>query len=177
MEAHVFRERNRKRVPTSALADLRAAVTAGDEKANRIVDTLESLGLGIAWKGSGKPTEFAAIAGLSTLDDWGVMKETLTLIRAAWPEQTRAKEKAVLLAVGMFTYSFRGQIDVERFGRVMNIAPLHAWYADARSLRAQLGKPDWQHLSRIILRHYNKGLHAKLAEEELRVPPMKRGGN
>lgn len=171
-EAYIFRERNKQRVATSSLDDYRAAITAGDPQALRVQGVLDTLGVHVGNYGK-QPDTYAAVAALMTLDNWGVLKETLTLIRTAWPSQARAKEKPVLLGVGMFVWNFKGQIDHDRWTRIMSVAPLLAWMGDARSLRASLGQRDWEHMARIVTHHYDsdrRGGFKKLGEENLRAP-------
>jgi hypothetical protein len=171
LEAHIFRERNRKRVATNSIDDFRAAVAEGDSQALRVKNVLASLGLSVGNYGK-DPNIYACVAALFTLDTWQVLRETLALSREVWPATVHAKAQPMVMGLGLVLWNYKGQINSERFKEHFETAPLATWLSDAGSLKATLGKRTWEHVARIIVRHYNKRLVNKL-DENMKLPPKR----
>ena len=173
LEAYIFRERNRKRVATNSLDDFRAAVAAGDAKALRVLQVLEALKIQVG-ANSKNPNVYACIAALFTLDTWGVLRETLSLIRETWPQEPEAKEQPMVMGLGLVLWNYKGQIDSERFKKMMQHQPVPRWLNDAATLKASLGKRQWEHVAGIIVRAYNPHLRqANKLEDVLKLPPKR----
>jgi hypothetical protein len=169
-EAWLYRERNRKRVATSSIDDFRAGFRAGDPQVVRITRIIHELGCDIR-PASSDPKSYAAVSALILLDDWDVLKPAIELSRSAWGDNTKVKERTVVLASGMVIWNHR-HINLIRWERKMAEAPLVAWISEAASLHATLGHRDWEHLARTMVHHYNKGLSGgERLDENLRVPP------
>lgn len=176
LEAQVFRQRNSQRVATNSLDDFRAAVAMKDLRALDIQAVLAEHGLRISAESS-NPRAWACISALFDIQAVGALNEAINLIRIAWPEVPRSKERSVVLAVGAIAYSFKGKIDIERWKRRMETAPLTGWMSEAKSLRISLKGREADHLARTMIRHYDSGLQIKLGEENLRTVRASRTGH
>lgn len=165
-EAKLFHDRNTERKGLTPMARFKSSLASNDPAALDILRITQEAGYGInvVAQAPRNPNNFDCIASIEKVYKWGVLKETLELLRLAWPDHKRAGESSFILAIGTIAYHHGKQIDRNRWQERMEIISPTQLIAEAKALRVGLGRTEFSHIAELAVKEYNKRLQHKLGE-------------
>jgi uncharacterized protein DUF6551 len=161
-QAEVFSGRNKRRIAVDHLDAFRADHVAGKPEAVAVAALLRRHGYGIAQE-SRRPNadQVVCVTALAEIHAWGVLDQTLTLVRAAWPDDAQATQAAVLQGVAAVLRLYPG-LDLSQLAASWGRHTAVEVLSRARMRRAAVSDGRaWAHVAAVLVEMHNHGRRAE----------------
>lgn len=132
-EAYMFIKANRSRKAMHRLDDFYAAIAAGDDDAQQILEVVTEAGLKVARTGAAaawKPGEIACTASIGTslrMNGRAITSAALTNIAEAFPDQPLTHAGSIFVGMVKVLASPPPDFDPDRFFRALLMFDMNAW--------------------------------------------------
>lgn len=167
-EAMVFKLVNMNRMAITPPEEFRALLTAGDELAWKIKETVEKAGFKLTLTSTGRQKGECGNNAINAINclmrncrKYGTepLKFTLETIKAAWPEDRVANSNGMLAGLMLLHVRMKGIVDSERLlQRLRSVTPHKILYQASQEV---LSTNQWAAVADVLERLYKKRSQAK----------------
>lgn len=169
-EANLFRRFNQERTAPNATDIFRAKLAEKDQQTLNIQKVLSRYGLSVSLQPNANTVR--SVNALTLLYVGGgdnLLDLTLSIVKAAWPNDYAALDGKLLEGLGIMSMIYPGQINMEQLvGKLQNVTPNYV-LTKARQIREALGGGLMGiHVARTMVAMYNsKRQSGKLSEVKI----------